>query len=243
VPPESVTQVGAGTDDAHSCRGLDLAGMLYGTRTQRHCEITGYRVEPTWGFASMKMTPEQEAAYALDFGVSREDLKPDVQREYDRQLEVRRSHGPNGPDAIFPSLGVQVRAEVVEIFGAPLGARELGPLAGSEARLTDGSQAWSPGRAMFMPVGLAALATKTRAVAFVIFGDGTYHETPLDGNAAVRAAQAEAVRFNLMAGTRASPAQQEDVAATLRKLASLRDEGLLTDEEFAAKRAEVIARI
>jgi hypothetical protein len=47
-----------------------------------------------------------------------------------------------------------------------------------------------------------------------------------------------------MAGTRASRAQQhEDVAAILRKLTSLRDEGLLTDEEFAAKRAEVIARI
>jgi len=26
----------------------------------------------------MKMTPEQEAAYALDFGVSRDDLKSDV---------------------------------------------------------------------------------------------------------------------------------------------------------------------
>jgi hypothetical protein len=41
---------------------------------------------PTWGFASMRLTPEQEAAYALDFGISRDDLKPDVQREYDRQL-------------------------------------------------------------------------------------------------------------------------------------------------------------
>jgi Short C-terminal domain len=32
-------------------------------------------------------------------------------------------------------------------------------------------------------------------------------------------------------------------AATLRKLASLHNEGLLTNEEYAAKRAEVIARI
>lgn len=78
----------------------------------------------------------------------------------------------------------------------------------------------------------------------MIFADGTYHEAGLDGNAAVRAAQAEAVRFNLMAGAPASrDQQQEDVAAVLRKLASLHDEGLLTDEEFAAKRAEVIARI
>jgi hypothetical protein len=77
----------------------------------------------------------------------------------------------------------------------------------------------------------------------VIFGDGRYHEAALNGNAAVWAAQAEAVKFNLMAGTPELPAQQQDVAAALRQLVSLHDEGLLTDEEFAAKRAEVIARI
>jgi Short C-terminal domain len=193
----------------------------------------------------MKMTPEREAAYALDFGVSRDDLKPDVQVEYDRQLEVRRSQvRPTGPDVIFPALGVQVRGEAVESYAAPFGAAALGPLAGAQARLTDGSQAWSPGRAVFLPVGLAGLATKTKAAAFVIFADGKYHETALNGNTAVRAAQAEAVKFNLMAGTPTPPAEQQgDVAAILRKLASLHDEGLLTDEEFAAKRAEVIARI
>ena len=47
-----------------------------------------------------------------------------------------------------------------------------------------------------------------------------------------------------MAGASAPVArQQDDVAAVLRKLASLHDEGLLTDEEFTAKRAEVIARM
>lgn len=97
---------------------------------------------------------------------------------------------------------------------------------------------------MFLPLSLAGLATKTRATAFVIFADGSYHENTLDGNAAVRAAQAEAVKFNLLAGPAAAPAAQEDdVAATLRTLASLHDQGLLTDEEFAAKRAEVIARL
>jgi hypothetical protein len=181
----------------------------------------------------MKMTPEQEAAYSLDFGVSRDDLKPDVQAAYDRQLEVRRSQGGNvRPDAVFPALGVQVRSEVVEHYGAPSGATELGPLAGAEARVTDGSQAWSPGRALFMPVGLAGLATKTKAAAFVIFADGKYHETELNG------------KFNLLAAALTPPIQQQDdVAAILRKLVSLHDEGLLTDDEFAAKRAEVIARI
>ena len=190
------------------------------------------------------MTPAQEAAYALKWDLPRDGLKPDVQVEYDRQLEVRRQHRPTGPDAIFEALGVQVRGESVEAYAAPFGAGALGPLAGAEARLTDGSQAWSPGRAVFLPVGLAGLATKTKAAAFVIFADGTYHETTLNGNAVVRAAQAEAVRFNLMAGARSPAAQQEDdVAAVLRKLASLLDEGLLTDEEFTAKRAEVIARM
>jgi hypothetical protein len=137
-----------------------------------------------------------------------------------------------------------VRGETVETYGAPVGAAALGPLAGAEARLTDGSQAWSPGRAIFLPVGLAGLATKTKAAAFVIFADGKYHETALNGNAAVRTAQAEAVKFNLIAGIPTPPAQQQDdVAAILRKLTSLHDEGLLTDEEFAAKRAEVIAWI
>jgi hypothetical protein len=193
----------------------------------------------------MKMTPEQEAAYALDFDLSRDDLKPDVQVEYDRQLEVRRNQDRHaGPDATFAALGVQVRGETVETYGAPVGAAALGPLAGADARLTDGSQAWSPGRAIFLPVGLAGLATKTKAAAFVIFADGKYHETALNGNAAVRTAQAEAVKFNLIAGIPTPPAQQrDDVAAILRKLTSLHDEGLLTDEEFAAKRAEVIARI
>jgi hypothetical protein len=193
----------------------------------------------------LKLTPEQEAAYALDFGISRDDLKPDVRVEYDRQLEVRRAQvRPAGPDAVFPALGVQVRGKVVEGYAAPSGAAALGSLAGSEARLTDGSQAWSPGRAIFLPVGLAGLATKTKAAAFVIFADGKYHETALDGNAAIRAAQAEAIKFNLMAAVPAPLAQQQDdVAAILRKLVSLHNEGLLTDDEFAAKRAEVIARI
>ena len=124
--------------------------------------------------------------------------------------------------------------------------RVLGLLAGAQAQLTDGHQAWSPGRAVFLPIGLAGLATKTRATAFVIFPDGSYHERALDGNKAVGAAQGEALKFNLLASPPAAqqpqPAQ-EDTAATLRKLADLHREGLLTDEEYAAKRSEVIARI
>lgn len=193
----------------------------------------------------MRLTAAQEAGYALDYDLRRDSLKPDVQVEYDRQLEARRAMSrPTPPDAVFPALGVQVREQAVQDYEAPAGATPLGPLAGAEARLTDGSQAWSPGRAVFLPVGLAGLATKTKAAAFVTFADGTFRETALNGNAAVRAAQAEAVKFNLLAGTAAPAAvHQGDAASALRTLVSLHNEGLLTDQEFAAKRAEIIARI
>jgi hypothetical protein len=41
----------------------------------------------------------------------------------------------------------------------------------------------------------------------------------------------------------ANPAAQVDVADQLHKLASLRDAGILTDEEFAAKKAELLSRL
>jgi hypothetical protein len=40
------------------------------------------------------LTPEQEAAYALGYGISRADLKPEVQAEYDRVLAERRAGSP-----------------------------------------------------------------------------------------------------------------------------------------------------
>ncbi len=40
-----------------------------------------------------------------------------------------------------------------------------------------------------------------------------------------------------------APAAQADVAEQLHKLASLRDAGILTDEEFAAKKSELVARL
>jgi len=43
------------------------------------------------------MTPEQEAAYALDFNVSRADLRPAAREAYDRLLEQRRRGEPDEP--------------------------------------------------------------------------------------------------------------------------------------------------
>jgi hypothetical protein len=109
----------------------------------------------------------------------------------------------------FPALGVQgVGAEVfslgrptVNARGRHMGdtSRLLGPLAGAEAVVTNGTQAFSLGRAALMPLELAPLARKTMADAIIVFPDGTTYDHALNGNQAVRAAQREAVQFNALA--------------------------------------------
>ena len=42
----------------------------------------------------VRLTSEQEAAYAFDYGLSRAGLKPEVQAEYDRLLAERRAGRP-----------------------------------------------------------------------------------------------------------------------------------------------------
>jgi putative oligomerization/nucleic acid binding protein len=98
---------------------------------------------------------------------------------------------------------------------------------------------------MFLPIGLAGLATKTKADAAVVFPDGTVHMSPLDGNFAVREAQKQVVRFNAMAGAAApaAPDTGSDPAVRLRKLQELLDAGLLTQDEYETKRAEIINAI
>jgi hypothetical protein len=44
-----------------------------------------------------RMTPEQEAAYALEWGLSRVELEPLVRAEYDRLLAERRARRPGEP--------------------------------------------------------------------------------------------------------------------------------------------------
>jgi hypothetical protein len=99
---------------------------------------------------------------------------------------------------------------------------------------------------MFLPVSLAGLATKTRADAAVVFPDGTVHVVALNGNSEVRQAQKQVVQFNALADA-CAPAAMEvssgDPATRLRKLQELRDAGLLTEEEYGTKRAQVIASI
>jgi hypothetical protein len=53
---------------------------------------------------TVRLTPEQEAAYALGYGLSRADLKPKVKAEYDRLLAERRAGRPGHtpPDLPVP---------------------------------------------------------------------------------------------------------------------------------------------
>jgi protein-S-isoprenylcysteine O-methyltransferase Ste14 len=44
-----------------------------------------------------KMTPEEEASYALDFGIARSDLSPDAQLAYDRLVAQRARAAPTAP--------------------------------------------------------------------------------------------------------------------------------------------------
>ncbi len=183
----------------------------------------------------------------------RRDAYAGQKAEGERQAQAYEAFAAKGVPTVFRALGVQVLAAEGSVYtiGYNVAAQKintsrlLGPLAGAQAVVTDGAQAWSPGRAMFLPVGLAGLATKTQADAVIVFADGTFHSVALDGNNVVREAQKQAVQFNALAGASAPAAaeHQSDPAVKLRKLQELRDAGLLTQGEYEAKRAEVISSI
>jgi hypothetical protein len=175
--------------------------------------------------------------------------------ETERQAQLYQAFVDAGGTSVFRWLGVQVLAGTGEVYTIGIhsaaartnASRLLGPLAGAQAMVTDGAQAWSPGRAMFLPIALTGLATKTMADAAVVFPDGTVHLTALDGNATVREAQRQVVQFNALASAAdtapAAPESAIDPAIRLRRLHELLDAGLLTQEEYEAKRTEIINSI
>jgi hypothetical protein len=67
-----------------------------------------------------KMTPTQEAAYALNFNVSRSDLQPAAQLEYDRlkseRLAGRPGQAPPPPPRFPSALGT--RREILEAIAS-----------------------------------------------------------------------------------------------------------------------------
>lgn len=154
---------------------------------------------------------------------------------------------------IFEALGVQILTgdDTVYTIGShdPLtqtnSSQLLGLLAGAEAMVTDGSQGRSPGHAVFWPLSLTAGTTETVANAVIVFPDGTVHAYTLHGSSDIRAAQKQAGQFNTLAGTAVPEISRMNAghAARLRELQELWEAGLLSQEEYDAKRAEIIASI
>ena len=68
----------------------------------------------------MVLTPAQEAQYALDFGVDRKDLKPEVETEYDRLVAQRPARPPVPPAdplaGIITRTSPEVRARILAMF-------------------------------------------------------------------------------------------------------------------------------
>jgi hypothetical protein len=181
-------------------------------------------------------------------------LDSDAAQAVAEKVQERHAVGDGtGRATVFGWLGVQVLVDDGKVYtigsqdpaAKTNRSRPLGPLAGANAMVTDGSQAWSPGRAMFLPIALAGLATKTKADAAVVFPDGTVHTTSLNGNFAAREAQKQVVQFNALADAAApaAPESASDPAVRLLKLRELREAGLLTEEEYEIKRAEIIDSI
>lgn len=93
------------------------------------------------------------------------------------------------------------------------------------------------------------LLRKSKAVAFVVCGNGKFHENKLDGTGAIRAAQRDALKFNALVGSASAPVMPQPASnpptprERLVELTRLHEEGLLTDEEYQAKRAEIISQL
>jgi hypothetical protein len=189
-----------------------------------------------------------------DPSVTEEDLDAMLAAEKQRRADLYDEFVRVGRVTIFRDLGVQILAgddQVYTIgdhdpFAKVNDSRLLGPLAGAEARVTDGTSAFSWGKAVVMPLATAPLARKETADALVVFPDGTVHTAGLDGSRAVRDARRQCIEFNALAGS-AAPAVTGDTgpnhAVRLQKLQDLLAAGLLSQEEFDIKRAQIIDSI
>jgi len=171
--------------------------------------------------------------------------------EQERRATLYETYARAGIVMVFRALGVQILAcdDVVYTIGNhdPLtqtnSSRPLGLLAGAEAMVTDGLP--SRGRPALLPLAATALDAKVVADAAVVFPDGTVHIRALHGNIEVRKAQKQVARFNALAGAAASEATEMDPGHVVRlqNLHGRREAGLLSREEYAAKRAEIIASL
>jgi hypothetical protein len=132
-----------------------------------------------------------------DPALTEEALDAMLAAEHERRAELYETFVHAGTVTTFRALGVQVLTGDDKVY--TIGnhdawkktndSRVLGPLAGAEAKVTDGTSSFSWGKAMVMPIATAPLARKETADAMVIFADGSMHTTALDGSSAVRDAR------------------------------------------------------
>jgi hypothetical protein len=158
----------------------------------------------------------------------------------------------------FTGLGVRVSNG--EVYPYPtFGKTPLGPIKGARAEITDPTKAQMIRAGVLSGITLGALIgplalapgvlRKSKAVAFVICPNGKLHEKKLNGTAMIRAAQRDAMKFNTLAGPVEAPAPVAPQSPPptprerLTEVTRLHDEGLLTDEEYQAKRAEIIRQL
>lgn len=123
-----------------------------------------------------KMTPEQEAAYALDFGVDRSGLPPDAQLAYDRLAEQRILQARQQP--VLQSDADATNAPVVlPRWAAAVGTAAFALIvqAGGVVLLPYAFTRWQPGAAPWplvvhiIGVGLIAVAAIALVWAFSQF--------------------------------------------------------------------------
>jgi hypothetical protein len=188
-----------------------------------------------------------------DPALTEADLDAMIEAEERRLADLYETFTAAGTVITFTALGVQVlqggdqvyTLGVHDHYAKTNSSRVLGPLAGARAVVTDGTQAFSLGKAALMPLATAPLARKETADAMVTFADGMVHSCPLDGSHAVRDARRQCVEFNALAGAAAGPSapRADDAAGRLRQLAELLDEGLVSQAEYDRKRAAIIDSI
>jgi hypothetical protein len=105
-------------------------------------------------------------------------------------------------------LGVRIEDDQVSTLPGLLKSRRLGQLKGAHAEVTAGTRHHRVGAAaVAAPLSLGAglligLTKKSKAVAFVVFADGTVHERKLDGANMIRSAQRDVVKFNALAAAK-----------------------------------------
>jgi hypothetical protein len=178
------------------------------------------------------------------------ELDSMIAAETRRRAEMYTTFARAAQVSTFVQLGVQVLAgdgNVYSIgehdpYGKSNSSAVLGALGGAEARVNART---GPIYAISgsVPVAIARAAGRATAVGMVAFADGTAHSSVVRSTRNVLDAQVEATRFNQLArGAAAAPGAEMsgDPMDRLRKLLELLDAGLLTEQEYEARRLTIV---